>query len=340
MEVRGIDVSFRQGEIDWEAVAKDNVNFAMVQASYGSNGVDKMFHHNMKAIEKTSINRGAYHYSFASSVDEAKQEAQHFLEVISEHKFNYPVALMMQDYSISNLDENSVTSIIETFCNIVENAGYYVCVYYNLNWGISYISPEITQQFDLWIAQWNVAVPYSSSNIGIWQYSDHGHINGIKGNANLNISYKDYPSIIAESKQGETGISESQVNIEFPQNKTGNFRNQENEYKNIINYRVVPGDSLWSLADRFLGDGRDYRKIYTLNGLTSDLIYPGQVLKIPTKPLLDEFNYTVMPGDGLWNLAERFLGSGRDYRKILELNKIKSKIIYPGQVLRIPIINK
>lgn len=46
-------------------------------------------------------------------------------------------------------------------------------------------------------------------------------------------------------------------------------------------YTVKAGDTLWGIADKLLGDGSRFWEIKTANGMFSDMIYPGQVLKIP-----------------------------------------------------------
>lgn len=46
-------------------------------------------------------------------------------------------------------------------------------------------------------------------------------------------------------------------------------------------YTVKAGDSLWAIAAKQLGNGSRYKEIKSLNGLTSDVINAGQVLKLP-----------------------------------------------------------
>lgn len=60
----------------------------------------------------------------------------------------------------------------------------------------------------------------------------------------------------------------------------------ENLAPYTIPYRthtVVKGDSLWKIAKQYLNDGARYPEIKKLNNMTSNIIYSGQVLKIPNK---------------------------------------------------------
>ena len=109
------------------------------------------------------------------------------------------------------------------------------------------------------------------------------------------------------------------------------------------------GDSLWKIAQSQLGSGNRYREIMTLNGLSSDVLTPGQVLRIPSgsgggssnpstpsNPTPTYREYTVQRGDSLWKIAQSQLGSGSRYREIISLNNLKNETVYPGQVLRLP----
>ncbi len=96
-------------------------------------------------------------------------------------------------------------------------------------------------------------------------------------------------------------------------------------------YTVFAGDSLYNIALKF---GTTVDAIKSLNGLTSDIILVGQVLKIPsatTPP--NYFNYTVVAGDTLFALAQRF---GTTVQAIMDLNGLTSTNLSIGQVLKIP----
>ena len=312
MQYKGIDVSSWQENINWEDVQNNNINFAIVRATYGTTGTDEFFSTNMEGISKTSIHPGAYHYSYAKSLSEAKEEAQHFLNVIKPYSFSYPVAFDIEDSSLEYLGVQTLTDITREFCQTIQNNGYYVCIFSSINWLNNYLDMNALSNFDVWLSQWDSSPSYSG-NFGIWQYTSSGTVSGINGDVDMDISYRNYPEIISNA-----GLN----------NGSGSSGG------NVTYYTVIPGDSLWSIAERFLGSGYKYNKIVVLNGLTSDVIYPGQVLKIPSSG--STINYTVVEGDTLWSIAKKFLGAGTKYGLIMTANDLTSDLIYPGQVLKIP----
>lgn len=95
-------------------------------------------------------------------------------------------------------------------------------------------------------------------------------------------------------------------------------------------YTVRSGDTLWLLSRRY---GTTVDAIKRLNGLTSDILRIGQVLRIPTSTSYPYFEYTVRSGDTLWLLSRRF---GTTVDAIKSLNGLTSDALSIGQVLLIP----
>jgi LysM repeat protein len=107
-------------------------------------------------------------------------------------------------------------------------------------------------------------------------------------------------------------------------------------------HTVVKGDTLWALANKYLGDGSRYKEFMTLNSLTSTVIHVGLVLLIPgtntsaNTAATKTSTYTVVKGDTLWKIAQKKLGNGARYKEIMTLSGITSTTIYAGQVLTLP----
>lgn len=97
-----------------------------------------------------------------------------------------------------------------------------------------------------------------------------------------------------------------------------------------VEYVVQAGDSLWLIARRY---GTTVDELIRLNGLTSDLLNIGQVLRIPSSQSAPYFEYTVQAGDTLWALARKY---DTTVNEIKSLNGLTNDMLRIGQILRIP----
>lgn len=193
--IKGIDVSKWQGDINWKKVKNSGIKFAILRATYGTDNVDPYFKKNITEALNAGIDTGAYHYSYAINTYEAEKEAEHFLNTVKPYKMKYPLVLDIEDKTQSSLGKDKITDICIAFLSKIEKAGYYSMIYTNKNWFETKLDIDRLKNYDKWLAQYNDVLTYTEE-IGIWQYSDKGKINGINGNVDMNISYKDYSGII------------------------------------------------------------------------------------------------------------------------------------------------
>ena len=82
--VRGVDVSYYQGDIDWKVLADENIDFAFIKATEGSGHIDTKFEENWEQSGKTDLKRGAYHFFSFESRGEA--QAEHFISVVPKEE--------------------------------------------------------------------------------------------------------------------------------------------------------------------------------------------------------------------------------------------------------------
>lgn len=256
---KGMDVSRYQGDIDFGKVKAAGIEFVMLRAGYGwenpERQTDSKFRQNYSGAVQAGLPCGAYHYSYAKTPREAELEADFFLRIIAGCRFGYPVAFDLEDKSQLNLSRETLTAIAEAFCGRVEKAGYYVCLYTNPDWIKNRLDLERLKRYDLWLAHY--ADRPGVNGVGMWQYSDTGRVDGISGNVDLNIAYRDYPAVMQAN--GLNGYGKQAVRTR---------------------YTVKPGDTMSKIA---AVNGMSLKALLICNPQIADpsRIYPGDVLTIP-----------------------------------------------------------
>lgn len=195
---KGIDVYNGTGKVDWLLVKEAGYDFAMIKSSEGHTLADQSMSENLTKAAVAGLHTGVYHWLHAVTTEEAAKEAAFFLNVVRGCKMEYPVALDVEQDTILRLPRDQLTDIVMAWCNQVQQAGYYVAVYANLNVLRNHLDWSRIKQFDLWLAQYHTQMS-NEFPASIWQHSNTGRVPGVKngtGDVDLNLSFKDYPEII------------------------------------------------------------------------------------------------------------------------------------------------
>lgn len=201
----GIDVSIWQGYIDWETVANTGIDFAIIRAGYGKepSQEDIRFKENIENAKKYGIDVGVYWYSYATSVEEAIQEAEACYNTIKGVKLQYPVFFDIEEQRHCDLGKTTCSAIIDAFCEKIESYGYYPGVYSYACFLNDYVDSSIKDKYDIWVADFLLAETKNVSYFGdyqIWQYAAIGYNEGINGDLDLDYAYKNYPYIMDKYK--------------------------------------------------------------------------------------------------------------------------------------------
>ncbi len=110
-------------------------------------------------------------------------------------------------------------------------------------------------------------------------------------------------------------------------------------------YTVKPGDNLWDIAKSHMGDGTKWPDIYKMNhdvvGSNPNLIHPGDQLNLGDhSQITANADYTVKPGDNLWNISKDHLGGGQNWHHLYDRNASvigdNPSMIHPGQKFSMP----
>ena len=193
----GVDVSSHQQEIDWELVAANGVEFAMIRVGYrgyteGEIQPDDYFVQNIEGARAAGLDVGVYFFSQALDEQEAIDEANYVLEQIKDYPLSYPVIFDWEDIEADartdGMDSVQLTKNAIAFCDTIKQAGYRAGVYFNQRFGYEEFDLESLQDYVFWLAEYN-DTPSFSFHFQIWQYCNDGRVDGIKTDVDLNLAF-------------------------------------------------------------------------------------------------------------------------------------------------------
>ncbi len=196
----GVDVSTYQKEIDWQAVAGDGIDFAILRLGYrgyteGGLFLDQTFETNLRGALDAGLEVGVYFFSQAITPEEAEAEAAYILNAIEGYEVTGPIAFDWEPIAPGNnartdgLDNDTLTRCAAAFCKKIEGAGYTPAVYFNQSLGyLRYDLRELTE-YDLWLAEYDTK-PDFYYHFDLWQYTHTGRVAGIEGDVDLDLDLR------------------------------------------------------------------------------------------------------------------------------------------------------
>ena len=205
IERLGIDISRAQNSIDWETLAKvEDLEFVIIRAAQGT-AEDSRFAENVRAAMRLKIPFGMYFASSATAAEEAIAEANFAAEYAKQYQPIYGIWYDMELPKQQTLGEQKITQLLRVWCDRVKEVGVPYGIYSNRDWLNNRINLQQLADANLWYAAYpsvkqKVLTDAPKENrsklsypqAAIWQWTSKGRINGIIGNVDMNVCYKDF----------------------------------------------------------------------------------------------------------------------------------------------------
>lgn len=193
--IKVVDVSYYQKDINWDLFASDSDCYGVILRLGYYETLDKKFEKNINELKRLNIPYGIYLFSYASTLNGAKKEADFTNKMITKYDINPSLGIYydIESWSTKNSNSNNISktmydNIIQHYINSVSyytNYKYKVKVYSG-RWYAMNRFGNISKKYVDWVAEYNKTCKYDRP-YSIWQYTSKGVVPGIEGN--VDISY-------------------------------------------------------------------------------------------------------------------------------------------------------
>lgn len=231
--------------VNFAELKADGVKFVILRLGYETSTtsgikIDPSFNEFYKRARAAGLDLGVYLYSYALTYNAAKNDAQEVINYIENNGmyFEYPIYLDMETTAQTSASASTMESICLGWCELLESKGYYPAIY-SAYWVFNSLSSSFKSRYDFWVPAYksnnyyDAQYTYTSqpSVLGgkpyakgycMWQYSCCNYYNGnyvYKGvytgtgarntSLDLNVCYKDYPTIIKNNGYNNCAPAES-----------------------------------------------------------------------------------------------------------------------------------
>ncbi len=199
-KMKGIDVSYAQGDIDFQQVKDAGIDFVIIRAGWGAEKIDDWYERNYQKATDAGLYVGAYWYCYGTTMAEIEKEADAFIKALEGKQFEFPVYMDLEEKSQFDLSKEFCSDAVRAFCGKLEKAGYFAGLYTSTSFLDSVIDDDVKKKYTLWVADWRGYCGYNGE-YGMWQYGA-GYVPGINGKTDYNVldmGYDtDYPGSVVK----------------------------------------------------------------------------------------------------------------------------------------------
>lgn len=194
---KGMDISYHQGNIDFDSVKRSGIEFVIIREGYRQT-TDKKFFEYVKAAKEAGIFiLGVYHFSYALNDFQAAEEAKYCVNRVEEAGLP-KTTIIYYDFEYDTVDKakaagitlgvSECNSFTQTFCKEIERLGYTPGIYTNIDYYKNWYNQSTIDKYysTLWLADYKDGPDFDCL---IQQYTSIGSVPGISGNVDLDYYY-------------------------------------------------------------------------------------------------------------------------------------------------------
>lgn len=303
----GMDISYYQGDIDFDAVKRSGIEFVIIREGY-RNSVDNRFFEYVKQAKAAGIEiLGVYHFSYALNMKEAEEEARFCIRNMKEagldslvrvfFDFEYDTVKKAAEKGVA-LTKSDCVKHTEAFCLEVMRYGYYGGIYTNLDYYKNWYSNEVIKAYSIWLADYKGGPDYKCL---IQQYTSTGKVPGIKGNVDLDYYYGEEFKMGGVSVRSRNEVVKLITSWLGKNEKDGSYKEIIDIYNSFYSGFLPRGIKMqydwswcactWSALAVYLG----YVDIMPIEVSCGELIKQAQKMGI----WVEDDSYTPQPGDAI-----------------------------------------
>ncbi|MDE5564362.1 MAG: hypothetical protein K2I93_04350, partial [Oscillospiraceae bacterium] len=236
----GVDVSAYNGNIDWTALAGNDIGFVIMRCCKQPSEKEPYFEDDKfdliyEAAHSVGLKVGVYIRCGATTWESFETSVNAFLETIEGKQFDFPVYVDVEEEAQAKLGKEVMTQYVLDALAMIEDAGYPAGVYANLNWFTNYLDRDAiaAEGYPLWLARYTHDDTSNdfSEHYCMWQYSNKGDLTGNGSSAiDLDVSYMDfnyYPGNWQETDNAYDSVLPLKAYIRYNVNFTPSYADCE-----------------------------------------------------------------------------------------------------------------